>query len=183
MPSKDDIAALLLSEALSEDEWRERIAAAWTETEKYNAGLRARAKTREELLVLLDCGVTAVVGHTSRGSFTPRSELVIGGSSPSYGTGDQSFLEISVTSETPVKQLHFRGWPPFEKGDRIRAYIFKGKEEWEQAFMFDDQDFSGLAFGARFGKTVLVERDFQEQEKALKIEKLRNGEVVATYNQ
>ncbi|HLC97917.1 MAG TPA: hypothetical protein VJC21_04010 [Candidatus Nanoarchaeia archaeon] len=152
------------------------------EAERYNAELRTRAKTKEELMVLLECRVLSVEGYIAQSSFTPHSELRIGGTSPSYKTGDSSSLELAVESGTAVKHLHFKGLPPLEKGDTIRAYIFKGKEEYERVIISERVPFILRRFGPRT-PTVLVEREFEENEQPFKIEKIRNGEVVATYHQ
>src|SRR3989338_6671939 len=116
--------------------------------------------------------------------FTPESEIVYGGRSPSYSTGNMLHSEIKVNStKTQIKTLEFPGWPNVERGDRIRAYVFKGKEEYlkqtdkMRAELYDFMQ----RIGERRPKPVFVERDFQEKETPLKIEKLVDGVVVATY--
>lgn len=144
-----------------------------TENDRYNQKLRAKAKKSEELTIGLECTVLEVNGYQDSTSFTPRSEMMMGGSSPSYGGGHVYQTEIKVKSETLVEKLEFAGWPNLEAGDTIRAYILKGQEEAEQGF------------GGRFNdypKTHLVERDYWPVERPTKIEKLRDGKVAATYH-
>lgn len=145
------------------------------EYEKYNQDLRAKAKTKEELTVGLECTVLEVNGYQGSTSFTPRSEMMIGGSSPSYGGGHTYRTEIKVESGTLVEKLNFKGWLHLEAGDGIRAYILKGQEEAER------EPFSGINFHSD-PKTHWVERDYQPVEHPAKIEKLRNGKVVSTYH-
>ncbi len=149
--------------------------------EQHNQELRAKAKTKEELTVDLECVVLEVNGYQNSTSFTPRSEIVIGGHSSSYRGGHVYSTEIKVESGTLVEKLEFKGWPPLEAGDTIgdtiKAYILKGKQESEKSF--------GPYWGDPFDqgpRTHLVERPYQPVEQPSKIEKLRDGKVVATYH-
>ena len=63
-----------------------------------------------------------------------------------------------------------------EKGDKIRAYILKGKEE-----SFMETGMEPILGGERCVGSALVEREFYETEDAIKIEKIKKGQVVATY--
>ncbi|MDO8510749.1 MAG: hypothetical protein Q7S55_01135 [Nanoarchaeota archaeon] len=143
------------------------------ETEKQNQDLRARAKTKEELTVGLECTVLEVNGYQGSTSFTPDSEMVIGGSSPSYGGGHTYQTEIKVKSKNQVERLNFNGWPHLEAGDTIRAYILKGQEEYEKSFEVDLHH-NPLSHW--------VGREYRPVEHPSKIEKLRDGKVVATYH-
>ena len=76
-------------------------------------------------------------------------------------------LEIDIESDThPVKRILFNEPLPIEKGDEIMAYLFKGYTK------------SGT-YGSAL--PVFEEAELREEEPAIKIEKLRDGEVVATY--
>lgn len=141
---------------------------------RHNKKLRARAKNQEKLTVGLECTVLEVNSYQASTSFTPRSELVLGGTSPSYGGGHTYQTEIKVESGTLVEKLQFNGWPHLETGDQIRAYILKGQPEYEKQVMGNG------TFGNE--KSHWVEREYEATEKPSKIEKLRDGKVVATYH-
>ena len=147
------------------------------EDEKYNKDLQTRAKTPEELTVGLECVVKEVNSYQGSISFTPSSEIVLGGRSRSYGGGHTYRTEIKVESGTLVEKLEFKGWPHLEAGDIIKAYIMKGKQEPEKFFGSYRRDLFDQG-----PKTHLVERPYQPVEQPSKIEKLRDGKVVATYN-
>ena len=148
------------------------------ETEQYNKELRAKAKNPEQLTVGLECVVKELHYHQHSISFTPSSEIVLGGHSRSYGGGHANSVELLVESNSLVTKLQFRGWPHLEAGDTIRAYILKGKKEPEKCSFgsFRDDPFN------QGPKIHLVERDYQPVEQPSKIEKLRDGKVVATYH-
>lgn len=136
--------------------------------------LRARSKPKEELIKSIDCIVEFVKGTVQKTTYSS-GPLIIGGYNHTYAGGDQSQTEIIIASNTPVNTIYFRGWPPLEKGDRISAYIFKGKEESE--------DPEWIPYPSCIKPiSHYVEREWQEKETAIKIEKLRNKKVVAEYN-
>ena len=145
------------------------------QAKKYNEQLRTKAKTEAELTVGLECTVQEGNFYQGSTSFTPRSEMVIGGHSSSYSGGHTYHSEITVESETLVEKLQFKGWPPLEAGDTIRAYVLKGKQEYEKNVM-DSGTWDNTSH------SHWVERDYQATEKPSKIEKLRDGRVVATYH-
>lgn len=147
--------------------------------EKYNKDLRARAKTLEELTIPVLCLVESIVGSASKIHHTPHSEMVYGGTTPSYHTGDALKTEISVKTSTPVTKIIFGGWPPIEKGDLIKAYIIKAKEEYEKLSFNIERLFCYQQH--RQPTPLYVERDFKNEETAIKIEKLKNDVIVATY--
>lgn len=152
------------------------FASARHETEKYNQDLRAKAKQKEELTVGSMFLIKKPTYFQSSTSISPLSENFIGGSSSTYQGGHVYSVELLVTPiqfNGPVEKLLFNGWPPLEAGDTICAYILKGQKEYEKAFMVDfhhDPPFH------------LVERPYQSVEQPSKIEKLRDGKVVATYH-
>lgn len=178
-PKSADPSKLDLSKFFSElvpptkanlEKWRQ-------EDEQYNQDLRSRAKTPEQLTQGLECTVLEVNDYQGSTSFTPRSEIVIEGHSSSYRGGHTYRTELKVQSDTLVEKLEFKGWPPLEAGDTIRAYILKGKQEAEKSFGPSCRD--PFHQGSQ---THLVERDYQPVEHPSKIEKLRDGKVVATYH-
>ena len=138
---------------------------------------------KEQLIVPVECTVESIVSSTYNGRFNPQSEVCYGGHSPSYNTGNFLHSEIKVnTADTPIRILEFPGWPHIERGDRIRAYVFKGKNEY--ATLHDKVTADLGAFIHSIGKkpkSVYVERPFEENESPVKIEKLVGGFVVATY--
>jgi len=159
-------------ENFTEQDVKEQIEKLEQETKQYNEDLRARAKTPEQLTEGLKCTVLEVNEYQD-------STHVYGewrsGPMRITNTGNTYHTEIRVKNGTLVEKLKFNGWPSLEKGDTIRAYILKGQEEAEKLhFEFKDpyQD----------AKTHLVERDYQAVERPSKIEKLRDGKVVATYH-
>lgn len=146
------------------------------EINNYNQDLRARAKNPEQLTVGLECTVLEVNYYHDSISFTPYSDMVFGGNSPSYSGGHVYRTEIRVNSGTLVEKLSFKGWIPLEAGDLLRAYITKGKKEFEKGELNFDSEYTP------FQPAHFVERDYQPEECPSKIEKLRNGNVAATYN-
>ncbi len=141
------------------------------ETEKYNQDLRTRAKTPEQLTEGLECVVEEVNDY--QGSTSVTDEPRMGGPSTSQKTGHVYRTEIRVLTGTFVKKLKFKGWPHLEAGDTIKAYILKGQKESEKSFEVD------LYHNP---PSHWVERDYQPIEQPSKIEKLRDGKVVATYH-
>ena len=139
--------------------------------DKYNAELRKSAKKEEELIIPVELTVDSVVGQIHQSHYVT-TEIVMGGRGRGHDVGDTSVLELMVNSDSvPIKVLAIPGLPPIEAGDRIRAYLFKGASKLELARYFNDER-------AKF----FIEREFNEKEIPLKIEKLNNGgKVVATY--
>ncbi len=175
-------------DSISREEIEANIGESKREDEKYNKCLRARAKTPEQLTVGLECVVQEAHGYQDLTSFTPRSEIVLGGRSNSYQGGHTYRTEIKVQSSTLVEKLEFNGWPFLEAGDMIRAYIFKGKREYERGLGLILPE-TIKEFDSFFSKDQLanvpfhwVFRDYQPVEQPSKIEKLRDGKVVATYH-
>ncbi len=145
-------------------------------TEKYNQELRAKAKSPEQLTVSLEGVIEGIDFYQSSVLFTPASETVIGGKSPSYSGGHVNYAEIKMQGETKIEKLQFNGWPHLEAGDTIRAYIFKGQKEYEKLFEFFEVD------SYHHAPFHWVERDYLAVEHPSKIEKLRDGKVAATYH-
>jgi hypothetical protein len=138
--------------------------------EKYNSKLRRNAKKQEELLSSVDFIVNSVVGRVYQSQYVTDS-IMMGGKSLGHKTGDISLLELKVcSSDTPIKELAFPGLPPIQAGDTICAYIFRGQSMQELD-----------SYGHANGASCFVKRPFEEKEIPLKIEKLKEGKVIATY--
>lgn len=150
------------------------------EIDAYNKDLLSKAKKPIELLVSVYCDVKSVVGYGGQPNTNIHWPWEI---SDSF----LSNLEIIVDSKTPIKKIVFNGWPPIEKGDNIIAYIFKGILEYEKENVkfrneynsFNDRTILRVFYNT--DKAHFVERKFKEEEGAVKIEKLRENGVVATY--
>jgi len=164
------------------------------EADKYNSELEARARKKEDLIIPVELAISAVrfYGSGNR-TFTPSFERHYGGISPEYPLGDSYSCEFDVTSLTKIKKLSFIGWPSLEADNKIRAYIFAGEEkgkkyvqEWgpfgPRVEEVKRDDFSKMNYPQVDNPFVFVQREFNDQERALKIEKLNNlGNVVATW--
>jgi len=128
--------------------------------EKHNEDLRARAKPYESLIVPIECSVQHVNGSRKK-------------------------TTLEVLTQSPVKTLTFYGLPPLEKGDMIRAYVFKGEELHEKLpddpFSLNNHPWGRKKCYSPMPPSHYVERDLQAKEAAVRIEKIRNNEVVATY--
>ena len=155
--------------------------------EKFTRDLRKRAKTVKKLTIGLECLVVESHYHQRATSFTPHSEIVLDGRSPSYSGGHLYRVELMVESDSSVRKLLFNGWPHLETGDVIKAYIFKGKKGYEHSRgLIVPKNIEELAdFHQAVFKDVpfhWVERKYLPVEQPSKIEKLRDGKVVATYH-
>lgn len=82
----------------------------------------------DSLITVVECEVVSVKGETHSTSFTPHSEMMMGGRSPSYSGGDVYTLTMGVKSNSPINEITFRGMPPIRAGDLIRAHIVQADE-------------------------------------------------------
>ena len=127
---------------------------------QYNTDIRSRSKPYEALIVPVDCGVQSIVGSSQE-------------------------TTLEVITNNMVKTLTFHGLPPLEQGDTIRAYIFKGKKVYEKLendpFDSWNSPFTRQGCYHQEPPSHYVARDFKEKEAAVKIEKIRKNNVVATY--
>lgn len=128
-------------------------------------------KVYEKFIVPIEVIVTSVVGSVGSTSFTPVSERCYGGPSPVYQGGQSSNLELTVDGHPVVKKILFAGLPPIEKGDKIRAYVFKAEEPEDARLARAFHNVSILPIEKRVMPRY-VARDFNAEEQALKIEKL-----------
>jgi len=119
----------------------------------------------DKWLVEITGQVKKVEGKSYLTTHTPLSEIIVGGTSPSYDTGYISKLEFEILNSdptSPVKKLIFNGNSPLRSGQEIRAYIFKGNIEKSPLPL-------GLSLTDRIKKPKIFERDLKEEEKALYI--------------
>lgn len=140
----------------------------------------AKNQNLEEFVKVVEGKVVFVKGTVKSTSFTPQSEMVFGGESPVYSGGNVYTLEIALESVSAVKKLNFEGWPHLEKGDEIKAYVFAGEESAYSRGMRPLRNSSRGLFEKRESPEY-VARELKEQELAFKIEKVKNNEVVASY--
>jgi len=104
--------------------------------------------------------VTYVLSETSHESITPTSEMMIGGTSPSYGAGYTTYLTLDVIaddSDIPVKTINFKGYSPVKGKDRIIAKIPRYNSE---------MPLSTIKY---------FDREFKEQEEAIELNLLQQG--------
>ncbi|OGI88481.1 hypothetical protein A2995_00845 [Candidatus Nomurabacteria bacterium RIFCSPLOWO2_01_FULL_33_24] len=88
--------------------------------------LEARSKPLDELVVEELFNVEDVISHSCATSFTPISEMMIGGESPVYHGGLTTKLILQVTPNhisLPVRTLVFPGYSIVKGGDSIVAKI------------------------------------------------------------
>ncbi len=115
-----------------------------------------------ELVKAVDRAIRSIeVEHEPRR--VTQGEVHVGGEQPTERAGTRAVTHIELEGEGKPQRLDYQGTLPLEKGDIIRAYFH-----------------SGRALPHQEG---YVPREPGEQETAVMIEKLRNGEEVATYRQ
>jgi len=139
------------------------------ENQRRQEEILAKEKSPLELIAELEGLVTKV---TSRNIPTHRQEwngvIGPGSSAREVPSGTQRLLEIEIQSESGVKFLDFYGDCMLQKGDEIKAYVVKSKEEELPMPIFPS---IYQLYGDRKPKThVLVEGDFQERMIAIQID-------------
>ena len=151
-----------------------------------NDQILERAELSNNLIMPVEGLVEKVIGHTTI-IYGRTGRAVFGGPSGITKTGTGYQLEI-LLEEAPITKLVFNAYSPVLKGDRIRAYIFQGKEEDLGVL---DANLKNKINDKRIHitpareyemkrKFVYVKRPFNETETAVAIELLRDGEVVRT---
>ncbi len=94
--------------------------------------LEARSKSLHELVVSEMFTVDRVISESYATSFTPQSEIVLGGKCPVYEGGLTTRLVLGVTPDNksvPVRTLSFSGISAVRAGDRVSARIPRYLEE------------------------------------------------------
>lgn len=125
--------------------------------------LESRSKDLHELVVSENFVVDAAESSSHARSFTPVSEMIIGGRSPHYKTGFSSKLILKVSpenSEVPVKTLNFNGYSPVKAGDHISARIPRYEERKVEPGFFG---------GGVHSRTFYIDRGFNEKEIAIEV--------------
>ena len=153
------------------------------EAKAHNERIKSEGQRYNALIQTLEATVAMVHYHTQETSIRSMSEQRMGGSSSTYRGGniDCCVIELELQENIPVQKLKFSGWPHLEIGDTIRAYIFTGKKEFEK------DELTGFSH-MRQTRThpnppsYLLLRNYKTTERPNTIEKLRDGNVVAIYN-
>jgi len=127
------------------------------------AELEARSKELDELVVVENFTVEDVVSECCGTAFTPHSEIIIGGKSPSYEGGFTSNLTLKVTPDNaiPVRTLNFKGSSVVRAGDYISAEILRCDERKIME-----------GFGRPYhqeDKTFYFDRKFMPEETAIEL--------------
>jgi hypothetical protein len=162
--------------SLTKDDLKTIFEQAEKEIKDYNKDLETRAKDKKDLFTHVDMTVRYATMRSFSHRHTPQSEMRCGGTSPVYSTGMSTRLELMVDSNCEINKVTFNGYAPLEKGDTIRVYFLKGEQEY-----FKSPFSSRRRSSNQNNKHVWIERDFLPEEKALKIDKLRAEEPIATY--
>ena len=141
--------------------------------EEHNRDLESRAKQLHELVATETFTVEDVIATTHPTYFTPNSEIMIGGISPSYSGGFTSRLTLKVSPDNqdiPIRTLTFDGFSIIKAGDYISAQIPKYKEERKLEFLPNTYNKEGIFY---------VDRDFDTKETAIELALLSNeGETL-----
>ncbi len=130
------------------------------------ADLEARSKPLDELIVSVLFNVEEVISQSRATSFTPISEMMIGGESPVYYGGLTTKLILKVTPDhisLPVRTLIFPGYSIVKGGDSIVAKIPR----------YETKNFlSGR-------RTFYLDRVFRQEEECIEIKVLsENGKIL-----
>ena len=144
-----------------QQEWKELMRDSLKDAEKRKADLEARSKKLEDLIVTEKFTVDEVLVGSYPTSFTPSSEMRIGGRSPVYTGGFWSKITLKVTPENssvPVKTLIFDGFSTVRAGDYVSVRIPKYAEERVYSGDFYKQE-----------KVFYLERDFNAEESAIEL--------------
>jgi len=181
----NDLSGALGDSNLSDEEmeanYRQRTKLIAEERRRYNQELLSAAKPREELIIPLNCYVSSATEIYREVHFYTRSELIVGGSTPSYNGGQQASLELMVDcpGHPELKTIFFSGNPAIKTDDWITAYVFMGEAKYLQ----DENSVPDLS-RSRFLDTELplyVLRAVRERERALRIERVRGNKILKTY--
>ncbi len=114
-------------------------------------------------MVQEDFYVQRVYSRPRSNSHTPLSEMVFGGKSPRYETGDSNHLILEVFPrdiEIPIRKLTFNGPSVVRGKDKISAHIPRYDQESDPTTYSSDPH----------RKVFYFDRDFNTEETAIKIE-------------
>jgi len=128
--------------------------------------LRNKSKPLYELVEEKNFYVKSVLGISDSTSFSPSSEILIGGRSPRYSGGHSNNVRLEVMphdSTIPVRVLTFYGNSIVESGDFIRVKIPLYTEE--RLYPFSENS-----------EKVYIPRNFKAEESAIEIKlKAKDG--------
>jgi hypothetical protein len=147
--------------------------------EKFNQDLRSKAKTQDELIVPLECKVESALKFSDKTYLLDKklenNEIQIN-CDVKYENG----VTLLVSNNEKVKRVMFSQWPNLQKDDLIRIYVYKGEEISEKNYPNTPFNLTE-SIPPKDLPTHYIERNWQETEKPILIEKLVDGEVVDTY--
>jgi hypothetical protein len=137
-------------------------------------GLRAKSKPLKELVVTEDFVVEEAICISHATSFTPQSELRLGGSSPSYRGGFAASLILKVkplNENVPVRTIHFNGFSIATAGDHVSVKILRHEEK--------NISPNSLNFHSPYHEPELLyfDRPFNEKESAIEISIIQKGKA------
>ncbi len=140
--------------------------------EKDQRDLEARAKPLYELTREEKFTVEYVIAESYNHIVSPRAEMMIGGRSGSYDSGQSTKTTITVKPESniPVRSLSFAGALTLRKGDQIKATIPRVESHG------DEERFSHDCMPRR---VLYTDRPYKEKEEAIEITTLRSDELFA----
>lgn len=128
------------------------------EVDEYNFDIQRRLKMPDEIVLPIEFEVNGVSGRVCG----PNGEIIINVSP-----------NMRDDAENPVRAIRFNHILPIEKWDMIRAYIFAGEKKGERYL-------DGSSIAERAGR-YLVQRQLRAEERAVRIEKISHGDVLAEY--
>ncbi len=135
------------------------------ERKKQIKELKARSKPLRELIATAEFTVNEVLAESYATSFTPASEMRLGGRSPVYEGGLRSRLVLQVSpNDDPalvVRILKFDGISAVRAGDMISAKIPRYEEKTVNPVLPEDQYNEGNVF--------YLDRDFKPEESAIEL--------------
>lgn len=126
--------------------------------------LESRSKQLYEFIATENFTVDEVVAESYATSFTPHSEMIMGGSSFVYEGGFTSKLVLKVSpdnQDVPVRTLSFDGLSVVRAGDYISAQIPRYEEK---------KVGTGFHFGPyNRDRVFYFDRDFNPEESAIEL--------------
>ena len=128
------------------------------------ANLESRSKQLYELVATENFTVNEVIAESYPTSFTPYSEMMVGGRSPVYRGGFTSRLVLKVSPDNqniPIRTLIFDGLSIVKTEDYISAQIPKYEEKRaDSGFHFESYDRDRVFY---------FDRNFNSEESAIEL--------------
>ncbi|MBS3123069.1 hypothetical protein J4437_00380 [Candidatus Woesearchaeota archaeon] len=151
------------------DDWIEQLQ---ENDKKRLKDIQSRSKQLFELLITEEFTVENVIVSSHSTYFTPKSEIVIGGSSSSYSGGFTANTILQVTPSNPnipVRQLNFSGYSALRGGDYIKAVI-PSYDAQEISLLFQDS----RGYSGEGSKTFYFDRLLKKEESIIELILLNN---------